>query len=237
MDVEVLDVIGAVAALHSVGANHAPFRQRTLYQRTKLDGTVRHLQVAQRPAHVPAVQPEQRTRLVVDQHHVALDVNCQLGDRAGLQSRLAESARLRRGLALPRSGQRQRFPGEVGSTGETQEHAVLHVERREQVDGREQHLGLAQEQEPTLVQGEVEAREDLRLGLGVEVHEGVAAREEIEARDRRVAGDVMAAEDHPAAEVAAEDEAGAAGLEVAIAECGVDALEPLGGIGACSGHS
>ena len=75
---------------------------------------------------------------------------------------------------------------------------------------RQQRLGLAQEQEAAVVQGEVEPVEDPGLGLGVEVHQGVAAGQQVDPRDRRVLDQVVAAEDHRAAEVLVEDVAAVA---------------------------
>src|SRR5215217_1751773 len=63
---------------------------------------------------------------------------------------------------------------------------------------------------------EVEVAQDAALGLGGQVHQGVAADEHVEARDRRVFDEVVAAEDEAAPEVGAERVALVGALEVAL---------------------
>jgi hypothetical protein len=60
---------------------------------------------------------------------------------------------------------------------------------------------LPRNRNPPVVQREVEAGEDPRLRLGVEVHQRVAADQQVDARDRRVLDQVVPAEDHRAAQV------------------------------------
>src|SRR4051794_20628371 len=93
---------------------------------------------------------------------------------------------------------------------------------------RDEHLGLAEEQVAPRVQREVEAPQDARLRLRIEVHERVAARQEVDPRDRRVLGEVVAPEDHRPAQVLAERVALVALLEVALEERGRDRLDLLG---------
>jgi hypothetical protein len=80
------------------------------------------------------------------------------------------------------------------------------VDGREEPVVREQHLGLAQEQQAGRVERVVQPAEDARLRLGGEVHEGVAAQQQVDVRDRCVLDQVVAAEDHRPAEVLAEGE-------------------------------
>ena len=58
------------------------------------------------------------------------------------------------------------------------------------------HLGPPEEEEAVLAQRVVQARDDERLGLRIEVHQGVAAGREVDPGDRGIPGQVEAAEDH-----------------------------------------
>ena len=86
----------------------------------------------------------------------------------------------------------------------------------EQVGAGHQRLRLAQEQEPAVVQGEVEVVEHAALGLGVEVHQGVPADEEVDPGDGRVLHQVVAAEDHRPSQVLPEHAGAVGGLEEAL---------------------
>jgi hypothetical protein len=87
------------------------------------------------------------------------------------------------------------------------------------------HLGLAEDQDAAVAQGEVEVAEDVRLRLRVEVHQRVAADEQVELRDRRVLDEVVAAEDQRAPQVGPERAALAVALEVALAQLRRHVLE------------
>ena len=67
-----------------------------------------------------------------------------------------------------------------------------------------------------VVEREVEASQDLRLRLGGEVHQRVAAHQQIDARDRRVLDEVVAAEDHAPTQVLAKHVALIGALEEAL---------------------
>jgi hypothetical protein len=85
------------------------------------------------------------------------------------------------------------------------------------------------------VQGEVEPLQDPVLGLGVEVHEGVAADQQVEARDGRVLDEVVASEDHAAAQLLVEGIPLGAALEVFLEELLGDVLDLLQGVGGLAG--
>jgi hypothetical protein len=65
--------------------------------------------------------------------------------------------------------------------GHLHKDAVLEVQRSEQVRPREQHLRPAQEQVAVVIEGKVEAGQDAVLGLGVEIHQRVAAHQQVQA--------------------------------------------------------
>src|SRR5205085_8922878 len=77
-------------------------------------------------------------------------------------------------------------------------------------------LRLAEEEVAALAEGEVEARQDSSLRVGVEVHQRVAAHEDVDAGDGRVLHQIVPPEDHGAPQVLAEYHVVAVGLEVAL---------------------
>ena len=105
---------------------------------------------------------------------------------------------------------------------------ALEVDRREQVAVAEQHLGLAEEQHAAVGEREVEPGEDPGLGLGVEVHQRVAADQQVDPGDRGVLDQVVAAEDHRAAQVLAEDVAAGRPARSTAPELRRDAARPRG---------
>ena len=79
---------------------------------------------------------------------------------------------------------------------------------------RHQGLGPAEQEEPTVVEGEVKPVQHPRLGFRVQVHQGVPAGEQIDPGDRRVVDEVVPAEDHLSAQVLTEDVKPVAALEI-----------------------
>src|SRR4029077_2332490 len=79
------------------------------------------------------------------------------------------------------------------------EDPLLQVDRDEERVAPKKHLGLAQEQVALFTQGVMEAGPDARLGLGLEIHQGVAADQQVDAGDWRVLYQVVASEDDRAA--------------------------------------
>ena len=104
--------------------------------------------------------------------------------------------------------------------GDFAEHPPFHVDRREQGGVAQQHLGLAEEEDAVVGQGEVEPAQDPGLGLGVEVHQRVAADEQVDPGDGGVLHEVVAAEDERAPQVLAEDVPVVDLLEVGVEEVG-----------------
>ena len=69
----------------------------------------------------------------------------------------------------------------------------------------DQHLRLAEQQNPVVASAKWKRREDPRLRLGGEVHQRVAADQQVDPRDRRVLDQVVATEDDRAAQILAKD--------------------------------
>ena len=189
-----------------------PLHLRPFHLGPQLHRPVGQLQIAQRPADVARGQREQRLGMFVDQRDVVVPADHHLRDRtrregplaqfvdaagvgAALRRRLVaeDAADLRVGLGTLRNTRRLR------STGSNRLPCVSSIS------------ALPRNSTPFGLQREVQAAEDLRLGLGVEVHQGVAADQQVDPGDRRVLHQVVAAEDHRAAQVLPEHEAGCPG--------------------------
>ena len=67
--------------------------------------------------------------------------------------------------------------------------------RSEGVTVKGQSLRLAQKEEPPIVEGEAKMNLGLFLGLGVKIHQGVAAHEQVQVRERSITDQVVAPED------------------------------------------
>ena len=170
----------------------------------ELDRPVRQLEILDRAPDVAQRQPEQPARGVVRHHQRPVGVQHRLGRIAEVECSLTE------GLGEGLRGAARGVPYDhvvalaAGSVQHLAEQPALQIDRREQVGVGDQHLGPAEQQDPLVVEREVESAEDLGLSLGREVHERVSAHEQVDPRDRRVLYEVVAAEDHAAAQVLAE---------------------------------
>ena len=100
---------------------------------------------------------------------------------------------------------------------------------------REQHLGFAQAEIPAVADAEVEPGEDLRLHLGIEIHERVAAGQQVNARDRCVPQEVVTPEDQGAAQILVEDIPIAFQVKVLFQQWGRNAVDLAGGVGTGAG--
>src|SRR6266576_389932 len=109
------------------------------------------------------------------------------------------------------------------------EDPMLQLDRGEELASPQEHFGLAQEEVALLGQGVVEAGQDLGLCLRFEVHECVTRDQQIDPGDRRILQEVVAPKDDRTAQVAAEEEMIALGLEVFLPQGGRDFLQVLGG--------
>ena len=78
------------------------------------------------------------------------------------------------------------------------------------------------------------AGQHLRLGLGVEVHQGVAADQQVDARDRGVLDQVVPAEDDRPSELLVEGEPILLPVEVPLQELRGDVLDGARGDGMCT---
>ena len=145
------------------------------------------------------VRPNRCHRAVVGQRQPALAGRARSGPRpSDIRAALPQPRRRRvprraaTGVGTPRAGGRR----SRGSPAHLLEEAPLELDGAEVRRVAQQHLGLAEEQHAVGPQREVQAVEDLRLGLGVEVHQRVAAGEQVDVGDRGVLDQVVAPEDH-----------------------------------------
>ena len=190
---------------------------------TQLERTVGDLEVAERAADVARGHAEQVLGLPVDHRDQSVRADHDLRERCGEQRLGAEGVQT--GGLGPGRGRRQlaeQRPVLRDVAHRSAEHPALQVDGREQRTVAQQHLRLPQQQHPGGAEGEVEAAEDARLGLGGEVHQGVAADEQVDPRDRGVLHEVVAPEDDRPPQVLAEDVAAADEVEVAVEQLGRD---------------
>ena len=117
------------------------------------------------------------------------------------------------------------MPGRPRCAVRLGEHPPLHVDRLERCALGQQRLRLAQEKYARGRQREMEARQNPRLGLGVEVHQAVAADQQVHPGDRRVLDQVVAAEDHRAPQLLVEDVPIVLALEVLLQQRRRDVLD------------
>src|ERR1041384_7603014 len=104
---------------------------------------------------------------------------------------------------------------------------ALEIDRRKEVRMGQQHLRLPEQEISPLRQSEVEAIEDLRLRLDVEIHQRVAADQQVDARYRSVVRQVVPAEDDRVAQLLVEDEPPPRFLEIFLEHIGRDACHLL----------
>jgi hypothetical protein len=183
----------------------------------RLDGAVRDLEVLQRAPHVAHAEVEELTGTTVHQADRPGGVDDELRHRRLLEGALTEANEVGergRRLVVHARALDEGASARRNLLLDPAEDARGEIERREEVGVSEEHLGLAEEEDPPLAEREVEAEEDAALRLRVQVHDRVAAREQIDARDGRVVDQIVATEDHAAAHVAAELEPAGGGLEV-----------------------
>ena len=183
----------------------------------KLERPVGKLEVLDRPAEIRSGRcPNSAARGVVRHHQRAVVVEHELGAARRCRTRLRGGCRTRparaRGpvsAAITRTRSRSvglitlRNTRRLSSTGVNRSACVISIS------------DLPSNRNPRR-RGEVESAQDLRLRLGGEVHERVAADEQVDPRDRCVLDEVVAAEDHAAAQVLAEHVALVGPLEEAL---------------------
>ncbi len=150
-----------------------------------------------------------------------------LGDQGGIKRALPQTDLRIGGLADLDCDRVRRLPLGQGGPADLGEHAVLQVKRRKDGLPGEEHLGLAHEKKALVVEGIVQPGQDPGLGLGFEVHQRVSTEEEVDAGDGRVLQKVMAAEDDRPAQVASEQVAASARLEILLAQAGGHLFEVL----------
>lgn len=141
----------------------------------QLDGTVGHVQVAQFPADVARRQAERGLGLLVDHGHSVISGHHDLRHRTGTEGEVAD--RVHPGdltVAFEHPTRRRAFRADR-TGGDPAEDPVLQVQRGEPVGVTEQHLGVTEEQHAPWCQREMQAAEHAALGVGVEVHQSIAA--------------------------------------------------------------
>ena len=92
----------------------------------------------------------------------------------------------------------------------------------------DEHLGPAQKEVTGAFKGKMQPVHDPALGLGVEIHQGVAADQQVQPGYGCVLDEVMAAKDHRLAQVGAENSAAVGVSEVPLQELLWDSLELSG---------
>src|SRR5215470_8873958 len=95
---------------------------------------------------------------------------------------------------------------------------------------RKQELGPAQEKYAVIVERKMKSRENASLGVGVEVHQGVATHEQVEMRDGSVMDQIVTAKNDGASEVALEDQFTVEAFEEALLPFSAKRLAGVGGI-------
>lgn len=106
--------------------------------------------------------------------------------------------------------------------------AMLQLDGRKQIGMREQHLRLAEQQVPRLVQRKMKPRQDVILHLGIKIHQRIATDQQIEPGDRRVGGQVMPSEDNHAPHIGMDDIAILRPLEILLEQRRRHRLDLLG---------
>src|SRR5215470_10256809 len=101
---------------------------------------------------------------------------------------------------------------------------------------REQELGPAQEKYAVIVERKMKSRENASLGVGVEIHQGVATHEQIETGDRRVMDQIVTAKNNRASEIALENQLAVGAFEKALLPFSAERLAGVGGIGSLAGY-
>ena len=172
----------------------------------QLDGPIGQLEVLDRPPEI--VQRRDRTSAAPASLAITSDAPASSTTWRGPAMSKAASRRFSATLGgAPLPGSTAHHPDPIAhrvGLAHLPEHAPLELDRREQILVRDQHLGLAEQQHAVVVEREVEPPQDLRLRLGGEIHQRVAADEQVDAGDRRILDEVVAAEDHASPEVLAE---------------------------------
>ena len=230
------DGLAAPVQRHVGDPDRAPFGLRLLDVAAQLERTVGDLEIVEGAPDVVRGHPEQLLGLPVGQGQHTVRGDHDLGHRSGQQCLVAQHVqpgRIGHGPGRPQLAQQGCGLREL--VRRLAEHPALQVDGREQRAVAEQHLRLPQEQNPRRGEREVEAGEDAGLGLGVEVHQGVAAHEQVDPRDRGVLHEVVAPEDHRPAQVLAEDVPAARVVEVPLEQLGRDAAHLALGVAGLPG--
>src|SRR3954447_382440 len=213
------------APRHVADADRMAALGHVIEMRAQLDRPVGQLQVLDRLADVADAQPEEPARIGVRSGQEALRVEDHLGAGGPVIGLLAQGV-APRGRARPGLAEHPQALARV-RLGHLAKDAPLQIDGREQVAMGEEHLGLPEHEDALGLKREVQAAEDLRLRLGVEVHQRVAADQEIDAGDRRVDGEVVATEDDVPPQVLAEVVVLIVTLEVALEQIVGNGLDLL----------
>ncbi|CAG7000123.1 hypothetical protein PICSAR164_02743 [Mycobacterium avium subsp. paratuberculosis] len=197
-------------------ARRAPLHLGLLQVGAQLDGTVGHLEIAQQPADVARREPEDRLGLLVDHRDGVLAGHHDLGHRAGPERQIAHRCQPRQvGVAFVERARRVVVVQAAVAADRLAEDPVLEAQRGEPVTVAEQHLGVPQKQRALRGKRKMQAPQHISLGLGVQIHQRVAAHQQVHPGDRRILDQVVAAEDHRPAQILVKNVAAVDLFEVA----------------------
>src|SRR5215213_6469273 len=82
---------------------------------------------------------------------------------------------------------------------------MFDLDRREATVLRQHRFSSAEKKHATVVEGELKPAENLRLRLGVEIHQGISTDEHVDVRDRGVLNQVVTPEDHLTSQILPKD--------------------------------
>ena len=183
--------------------NRCPLADDLLQGQDQVERPVGRLEVVDRPSDVGRLDAQQTSGLLVGSDHDPIGVQDELRQWGGLEDQAAGHRPQRSPGEV--SVRREPEPGPRVVTGDLAEDPPLQVDGCEGLLFGEQHLRLAEQQVAVVVQSEMEVVEDLGLGLGVQVHQRVAAGQQVDPGDGSVGHEVVPAEDDRAAELLVED--------------------------------
>ena len=181
MHVEILPPTFRLGPFHIEEMVGSTLGVNLLNARAQLYWSVGELQLIKGTAHILRDDIKGGPRLLVDQREFPLQIEHHLGHRSSIKSRLAQadmSGQVIPELQTPRL-RHQEEPVAQGRLGHLSKDTVLQVQGGEEVGAGEHHLRFSQEKTPQVTEGEMEAGQDARLRLSVEIHQRIATHQEV----------------------------------------------------------
>ena len=229
------DGLAAPVQRHVGDPDRAPFGLRLLDVAAQLERSVGDLEIVEGAPDVVRGHPEQLLGLPVGQGQHTVRGDHDLGHRSGQQCLVAQHVQPA-GSATDRGDPSSL--SRVAACGSSCD-ALRNIRRFRSTGANSvpwlSSISAFPRNSIPAGASEVEAGEDAGLGLGVEVHQGVAAHEQVDPRDRGVLHEVVAPEDHRPAQVLAEDVPAARVVEVPLEQLGRDAAHLALGVAGLPG--